>query len=181
MNALVLFIGIYDLGDATVKMDTHFLMALILIAATTSSAVSAQSLTVWQRIQAEPSLSSFATLVEATGVDEMLATQGLYTVFAPSDTAFASMPVDQRDELLGNPDSAVARTFVMQHIALQRLEAQSQMGQVSNVTMMSGETQRFAARFDGCGTIAASLGETELMFTDIRATNGVLHTLDTAL
>lgn len=137
----------------------------------------AQSETLWQRIEAEPRLSTFTLLAEAAGLREILASDGVYTVFAPSDAAFAAMPEETRIALLDDPEARATRAFLMRHVAQGRLEAQFEMGRESQAQMLSGETLRFAARFAGCGTLEASLDQAELLFSDLHATNGVLHVL----
>lgn len=163
-------------GDYTMQ-PLAIRVAALGLAAALAGPTAAEAETLWERIEAEPSLATFADLAAAAGLDETLSTEGLYTVFAPSDAAFAAMPAETREAVLEAPTSEAAKAFLARHIAQGRLEAQYEMGRVAAAQMLSGETQRFAARFAGCGALEASLGEAELLFTDLHATNGVLHVL----
>lgn len=110
----------------------------------------------YEMVKADPSLSTFAQMVEVAGYDELLASSQTFTVFAPSNEALADIDLEDVD--------AVKR-IVLNHIS--RFNCTSAAADPS-VKMYNGK--RF--NFEG-----ATFGGAELDKVDILAANGVLHTL----
>ncbi|MCA1751142.1 MAG: fasciclin domain-containing protein, partial [Flavobacteriales bacterium] len=59
--------------------------------------------TVWDIISGSPDHTTLATVLELTGLDAALQGEGPFTVFAPTDAAFAAVDPDYIDELLADP------------------------------------------------------------------------------
>ena len=120
---------------------------------------------------------SFTTLVaavEAAGLVETLKGEGPFTVFAPTDAAFAALPEGTVENLLKpeNKDQLVAvLTYhvipgkVMSTDLSEGLKAATVQGQEVTITLDGG------AKVDGAVISAA----------DIEATNGVIHVIDSVI
>lgn len=120
---------------------------------------------------------SFTTLVaavEAAGLVETLKGEGPFTVFAPTDAAFAALPAGTVEDLLKpeNKDKLVAvLTYhvipgkVMSTDLSEGLKAATVQGQEVTITLDGG------AKVDGAMISAA----------DIEATNGVIHVIDSVI
>ena len=120
---------------------------------------------------------SFTTLVaavEAAGLVETLKGEGPFTVFAPTDAAFAALPAGTVEDLLKpeNKDKLVAvLTYhvipgkVMSTDLSEGLKAATVQGQEVTITLEGG------AKVDGAMISAA----------DIEATNGVIHVIDSVI
>ena len=67
---------------------------------TDAALVSNESETVVQIASSNPSFSTFTKAVEAAGLTETLSGAGNYTVFAPTDEAFAALPAGTLEELM---------------------------------------------------------------------------------
>ena len=117
----------------------------------------------------------FTTLVaavEAAGLVETLRGDGPFTVFAPTDEAFAALPDGTLEALLADPEALTAiLTYhvvpgaVMSGDLSDGMEAETVNGQ--SVTIGVGDT----VTVDGATVITA----------DIEASNGVIHVIDAVI
>lgn len=126
-------------------------------------------------IETARSAGHFTTLVTAidrAGLAEQLADGGPYTVFAPSDRAFARLPDGVVDSILAAPDTLA--DVVSYHVVPGRLTAADVALRVSAETFQ-GEDLSFSGhggvRVDGAHVVQG----------DIEASNGVIHVIDRVL
>lgn len=117
----------------------------------------------------------FTTLISAidrAGLAELLGGGGPYTVFAPSDAAFARLPEGVVDSLLATPDQLA--DVVRYHVVPGRLTTNDVARRVSAETFQ-GEDLAISAngevRVDGAHVVQG----------DIEASNGVIHIIDRVL
>lgn len=123
---------------------------------------------------------NFTTLVaalQATGLDMALANPDeTFTVFAPTDDAFAKLGQDTINALLN--DLPTLSDILLYHVvggaAVDSTTALSLAG--TDVTMTNGDTVRVS--LDN-GKLFINLSE--VIVTDIQATNGIIHVIDTVL
>lgn len=117
---------------------------------------------------------SFTTLVKALKAADLVATLkgvGPYTVFAPSDEAFAKIPKADLDALLA--DKAKLTAVLTYHVVSGKVMAKDvKAGEVATV---NGKTIKIST--DNGVFVNAS----KVVTTDINATNGVIHVIDTVL
>ncbi|WP_445476343.1 fasciclin domain-containing protein [Methanococcoides methylutens] len=118
---------------------------------------------------------SFTTLVQAiqaAGLEETLRGEGPFTVFAPTDEAFAALPEGTLDALLAD-EEALADVLTYHVVAGEYMASDV-------VTMDSAETvQGGTITFDT--TDGVKVGNATVIQTDIEASNGVIHVIDTVL
>lgn len=124
------------------------------------------------------SAGTFGTLlaaVEAAGLSETLMGKGPFTVFAPSDDAFAKLPGGTVENLLKRENLGQLQDILKNHVvsgrvfsdqALKAGEAQSLLGK----TLMIRKDER-----------GAFVGSARLVALDIQASNGVIHVIDSVL
>jgi len=89
-------------------------------------------------LQLEPggfSFETFLSALEAAGLTEMLRDSGPYTLFAPTDGAFANLPDGTLDALMADPDAL--RAFLMNHIVEGDL-SEGDLLEQGTVTTMGG-------------------------------------------
>ncbi|MBK9219417.1 MAG: fasciclin domain-containing protein [Uliginosibacterium sp.] len=114
---------------------------------------------------------SFKTLVaavQAAGLVDTLKGAGPFTVFAPTDEAFAAIPKDQLDALL--KDKAKLTAVLTYHVVAGKVMAKDvKAGEVKSV---QGDT--ITVTTDG----GVKLDAARVVKTDIEASNGVIHVLD---
>lgn len=67
-------------------------------------------------VQANPSLKTLASVIDETDANEVLELQGPYTVFAPTDAAFAALPAETRQRLLQPENSQQLAQILFYHV-----------------------------------------------------------------
>jgi len=131
-------------------------------------------------VETAVSEENFKTLVAAlqtTGLDAALADESkTYTVFAPTDTAFAELGADTINALLNDTEklSDILLYHVVPDSAVNAEAAISLAG--TSVTMANGDD--VAITLDGSDLF---INQSKVIVTDITASNGVIHVLDTVL
>ena len=114
---------------------------------------------------------TLATALQAAGLIDTLKGKGPFTVFAPTDAAFAKIPKDQLDALL--KDKAALTKVLTYHVVAGKVMAKDvQAGKVK--TVQGSEL-----------TVATAGGVTvdgaKVSATDIVADNGVIHVIDSVV
>jgi uncharacterized surface protein with fasciclin (FAS1) repeats len=149
------------------KSVIYTLIAAVLL----SSAAFAQDGTtsVVEIVSSDPQLSTLASVVVATGLVEVLEQRGSYTIFAPTNDAFAAVPESILQALLADPDALLG--VLEYHIVPGALVA-ANVVQGSAATTLFGED----VTFDG-----ATISGANIIATDLMATNGVVHFIDSVI
>jgi transforming growth factor-beta-induced protein len=125
-------------------------------------------------VQLARSTGIFNTLlaaVEAAGLTSVLKGAGPFTVFAPSDEAFAAVPADALAALLADTEALTA--VLTYHVVPGQLRAFDVLSRPS-LTTVNGAQAPISADAEGRPRIADAL----ITATDIRARNGVVHVID---
>lgn len=120
-----------------------------------------------------PDFSTLVDLVTTAGLAETLSGDGPFTVFAPTNDAFAAVPAETL-EALGADTEALTAVLTYHVVAGKVMAADLSDGQV--VTTVEGTTFTVNIADDGAVTLTDGAGQTiEVVDTDIEATNGVIH------
>jgi uncharacterized surface protein with fasciclin (FAS1) repeats len=118
---------------------------------------------------------TFTTLLEAisrVGLEETLAAEGPFTVFAPHDDAFAELPEGAVQSLLDQPDTLTS--VITYHLVPGRLPA-ADVACRRRAPTLQGETLRLSR--DG----EVHIDGARLLESDIQASNGLIHVIDRVL
>ncbi|MCA9956801.1 MAG: fasciclin domain-containing protein, partial [Anaerolineales bacterium] len=119
--------------------------------------------------------TTLVTAVQAAGLAETLSGDGPFTVFAPTDDAFAALPEGTLDSLLADPEGALT-DVLLYHVVEGAVMAETVVT-LESATTLNGE--------DVAITVADGnvfLNETtQVIITDIEASNGVIHVIDSVL
>jgi transforming growth factor-beta-induced protein len=121
---------------------------------------------------------NFATLlaaVEAAGLADELSGEGLFTVFAPTDEAFAKIPADTLNALLADPQGQLTQ-ILLYHVVPGRVLAADVKDGLEAETLQ-GAPLRFTVGADG----SVKIGDVTTVGTDVVASNGVIHVIDAVL
>ncbi|NJS35898.1 MAG: fasciclin domain-containing protein [Brachymonas sp.] len=117
---------------------------------------------------------SFKTLVaavQAAGLVDTLKGPGPFTVFAPSDEAFAKIPKDKLDALI--KDKAALTKVLTYHVVPGKVMAKDvKAGKVKTV---QGQEVTLAT------TGGVTIDGAKVVATDVAASNGVIHVIDTVI
>ena len=142
-----------------------------------SKAGIAASRTIGDIASADPRLSTLATVLEAAGLVLTLADEtATFTVFAPTDAAFAALGEDTILELLGDI-TTLADILAYHVIADQTVDANTAISlNGSDVGMLNGDTVSISVEGD-----VLYINDSAVIVSDISAANGVIHIIDTVL
>ena len=122
--------------------------------------------------------ADFETLVaavKAAGLVETLSGEGPFTVFAPTDDAFAKLPAGTLENLLKpeNKDQLVA--ILTYHVVAGKVTA------ADVVTLDTATTVNGAAADVTVSGSTVKIDEATVTATDIKASNGIIHVIDTVI
>ncbi|MFM9978993.1 MAG: fasciclin domain-containing protein [Sphingomonadaceae bacterium] len=121
---------------------------------------------------------SFKTLVAAVtaaGLVETLKGEGPFTVFAPSDGAFAKLPAGTVEDLVKPENKDKLTKILTLHVLSGKVMAADVAGQKMSPASVSGET------LDVDGTNGVMVSGATVVTADIACTNGVIHVIDTVI
>lgn len=118
---------------------------------------------------------TLAAAIEAAGFAESLRTGGPYTVFAPTDEAFAKLGKEKLAELLEPENRDALRSILRYHVVKGNVKAVDAVKAGKAKTRQGGEVA-FAIR-DG----RLVVNQSNVVKTDISATNGTIHVIDAVL
>ncbi|MEM9623295.1 MAG: fasciclin domain-containing protein [Pseudomonadota bacterium] len=143
--------------------------ALMLFASSAFAGTHAKSNTI---VDVASSTEGFTTLVAALKAADLVDTlsgQGPFTVFAPTDEAFAALPEGALEGLLADPQQLAS--VLTLHVVAGKAEAADVVG-LSDVTTVQGKSLSIDTS-DG-----VSVGGAKVIQADVGASNGVIHVID---
>jgi uncharacterized surface protein with fasciclin (FAS1) repeats len=127
----------------------------------------------------------FTTLVaavQAAGLEETLRGEGPFTVFAPTDDAFAALPAGTVDTLLEDPTGDLASILTYHVVAGEVLAADVVGLDGQEVATVNGAAFTVNVADDGSVSLTDAAGnEVGVVTTDIQTSNGVIHVIDAVL
>jgi uncharacterized surface protein with fasciclin (FAS1) repeats len=119
------------------------------------------------------SFKTLVTAVKAAGLVDTLKSPGPFTVFAPTDAAFAKLPAGTLDSLLKDPEKLkavltyhVVAGDVMAADVVKLTSAKTVEGADVKITVKGGKVM---------------INNAHVIKTDIKCTNGVIHVIDTVI
>ena len=127
----------------------------------------------------------FTTLVaavQAAGLEDTLRGEGPFTVFAPTDDAFAALPDGTIETLLEDPtgDLTDILTYHVVAGAVPAADVVELVGQ--QVTTVNGAAITVGVADDGSVTLTDAAGnDVAVIATDVQASNGIIHVIDAVL
>jgi uncharacterized surface protein with fasciclin (FAS1) repeats len=129
-------------------------------------------------LEVTAAMGRFETLrqaIDAAGLTGTLAQNGPFTLFAPTDKAFAKMPSADLRALL--EDKARLLQLLSYHVVPSKVRAPRRQAP-SSVTTLDGKALEIAVVPEDGGY---RIGEARIVKTNMRASNGVVHAVDTVL
>jgi transforming growth factor-beta-induced protein len=124
---------------------------------------------------ADGNFTTLVAAVEAAGLAETLSGEGEFTVFAPTDDAFAALPEGIVESLLEDPAGAL--TDILLYHVLDGVVPASEVVNLESATTLLGED----ITIEVIGEDVVLNGEVEVIVTDIEASNGIIHVIDAVL
>ncbi len=153
------------------------LLALVLVTGTVSAfaapAEQAEGQTIVDIAVADGRFTTLVTALQAAGLVETLQGEGPFTVFAPTDEAFAKLPEGALDGLLA--DTEALTNVLLYHVVPGKVMAADVVNLTSADTVANLPVSIMVE-----GDVV-KVGDAQVIIPDIEASNGVIHVIDTVL
>ena len=120
-------------------------------------------------------LSTLVAAVKAAGLVGVLSGDGPYTVFAPTNAAFAKLPEGTVESLLKPENKDQLTAILTYHVVSGKVKA-ADVVKLDSATTVEGSSVTITASDAGVKVDAANV-----IMTDIAASNGVVHVIDSVL
>lgn len=116
---------------------------------------------------------TLAAALEAAGLVATLKGPGPFTVFAPTDAAFAKLPAGTVENLLKPENKAKLASILTHHVVAGKIPASAVVGKTQDVKTVNGTMLTVN------GTNGVKVGTATVVAADVAASNGVIHVIDT--
>ena len=124
---------------------------------------------------------TFKTLAAALGAADLVATlkgEGPFTVFAPTDEAFAKLPAGTVENLLKPENKDTLKEILLLHVVPGSVYA-ADVVKLKEAKTAGGKTVTIST--DGGVKVGTATGLAKVVTTDIKAKNGVIHVIDAVI
>jgi uncharacterized surface protein with fasciclin (FAS1) repeats len=148
--------------------------------ATTPAATPAMAAPMLDIVDTAAGNKDFSTLVaavQAAGLVETLKSKGPFTVFAPTNAAFAKLPAGTVESLLKPENKATLVKILTYHVVAGKVLA-------ADVVKLDGKMVKTVQNSDVSISVAGGkvkVNDSNVIATDIETSNGVIHVIDTVL
>lgn len=132
-------------------------------------------------------VDTFIDAIRTSGLDGALAGPGPFTVFAPSDQAFADLPPDLVSVLSEPEQRPLLATLLAYHVVIGQLATRDMPEGTAILATLQGERLRLnnpPVPLDADappGTGAVTVEGANLILRDVQAANGIIHVIDKVL
>jgi uncharacterized surface protein with fasciclin (FAS1) repeats len=145
---------------------------------TTNTEAAPTPVTLHDIVDTAVAAGSFTTLVAAVtaaGLGETLKGTGPFTVFAPTDEAFAKLPAGTVENLLKPENKDTLVSILTYHVVPGKVMSADIAGKALHVKTVQGADVAIDA------TTGVTVGGATVVSADIEATNGVIHVIDAVI
>lgn len=172
-----------ETGDDTATVDDQMAMNDQMA----NSDVMAES-TIVEVAQDNPDLATLVSAIRSAELGETLSGDGPYTLFAPTNAAFEKVPQSSRDELMSEAGKGGLTNILTYHV----VEGETMEMVLASAIENAGE-EGYEIKSSNGATLTATMEGSDIVLrdgagntaiitaTDIDASNGVIHTIDTVL
>jgi uncharacterized surface protein with fasciclin (FAS1) repeats len=128
--------------------------------------------------------STLVAAVTAAGLGETLSGEGPFTVFAPTNDAFAKLPAGTVETLLKPENVEKLKSILTYHVVSGKFDAATVIDAIKTnnnkytVTTVQGATIDLSLKDDKVILTDATGATSTVIMTDVEASNGVIHAID---
>jgi uncharacterized surface protein with fasciclin (FAS1) repeats len=158
-------------------MTMSFLKGLLVVGllALPMSAARAETKDIVDVAAGAGTFNTLVTAVKAAGLVDTLKGKGPFTVFAPTDAAFAKLPKGTVEDLLKPENKAKLVKILTYHVLPAKVMAADISGKKTNAKSVEGGEVMVDA------TDGVKINDGKVVTADVAASNGVIHVIDTVL
>ena len=124
---------------------------------------------------ANPDFSTLVAAVSAAGLVDTLKGDGPFTVFAPTNAAFAALPAGTVESLLLPENKAKLVAILTYHVVPGAVTSDQLVGKRMDVATVNGQTVHIDGRK------GVKVNKSTVTTADIAASNGIIHVIDKVL
>ncbi|MBA3948748.1 MAG: fasciclin domain-containing protein [Acidobacteria bacterium] len=157
------------------KIAIGTVAALFVVGASHARTEAAQQKDIVDTAVAAGSFKTLAAALTAAGLVDTLKGKGPFTVFAPTDDAFAKLPAGTVESLLKPENKAKLVRLLTYHVVAGKVMA-ADVVKVTSAKAVSGDTIMVKVANGG-----VTVDNANVVKTDIAASNGVIHVIDTVI
>ena len=121
------------------------------------------------------SFSTLVAAVQAAGLVDTLKGEGPFTVFAPSDEAFATLPAGTVEDLVKPENKEKLTAILLLHVLPGAVKSTDVAGKQLDVATAGG------ANVAVDGTDGVTVDGAKVVTADIACTNGIIHVIDSVI
>ena len=124
---------------------------------------------------ANGSFNTLVAAVKAAGLVEVLKSKGPFTVFAPTDAAFAALPKGTVESLLKPENKAKLAAILTHHVLSGAVPSKTIAGKKLSPKTVNGTSLNIDA------TNGVMVSGAKVVIADVKASNGIIHVIDKVL
>ena len=160
-------------------MFNRFLVAIaavaLLVPLSTQIRLQAQQQDIVETAVAAGSFNTLAKALQAAGLVDTLKSKGPFTVFAPTDAAFAKLPAGTLEDLL-KPENKQKLTEILTYHVVAGKVAAADVTKLKNAKTVNGKSVRISAAGG-----AVMVDGAKVVKADVMASNGIIHVIDSVI
>jgi len=160
---------------AAVASMTLFALALTPVPAVANHHAEAPTADIVETAVAAGSFKTLTAAVQAAGLEATLRSDGPFTVFAPTDEAFAKLPAGTVEMLLKPENRDQLVSILTYHVLPGNVYSKSLAGKQIEAATVQGTTVAVD------GTDGVKVDNANVIKADIKTSNGVIHVIDSVL
>ena len=152
-----------------------FAAGTVAIALSLSAANAAEKADIVQTALSNGSFNTLVTAVKAAGLVDTLKGPGPFTVFAPTDDAFAKLPSGTLENLLKPENKKQLVAILTYHVVPGKVMSKDIAGKRTEAKSVEGDSVSIDA------TNGVKVDNAKVVKADVEASNGVIHVIDTVI
>lgn len=156
-------------------MTVRRILMTIAVMFFTATAANAMSKDIVDTAAGSDQFSTLVAAVKAAGLVDTLKGDGPFTVFAPTDEAFAKLPEGTVEDLLKPENKEKLVAILTYHVVPGKIMSADIAGKKAAVKTVQGDT------LDVNATDGVKVDQANVVKPDINASNGVIHVIDTVV
>ena len=121
------------------------------------------------------SFNTLATALKAAGLIDTLKGKGPFTVFAPTDAAFAKLPAGTVEDLLKPENKAKLVAILTYHVVSDSVSS-AQVAKMTSAKTVEGQSVKISTKDGG-----VMIDNANVVKADVLASNGVIHVIDSVI
>ncbi len=175
LSLAVLSLGALTISNASQAADMPMAAPMTMpMTRPASGSMMAAEKTIVQIASTNGSFKTLTAALKAAGLIGTLSSPGPFTVFAPTDAAFAALPKGTVEKLLRPENKAMLVKILTYHVV---------SGEALSTSLKSGNVKTVEGRsvMVKVGTRGVMVNNAKVVKADIKASNGVIHVIDKVL